>query len=394
MVASAEPIPVVVVENIIKGAERLPVYRLQQPVDIGEDIEIKFSEAVGGLRSTWVKLTQPAKRYQCHLDVEPIESDIPQMSEGIANENPTSSNRIDHAIRRANPSIGITLEHDRVKSEILDAVGPQALAEAMQLSLNIVSGGGRTWLSGASWNACGRKRVLPSSIIGQRCFGGFDLSLTGDLTSLWLAFPNWKSGMKFGKVKDPLIRLAGMVWVPGEDIERREEVEEIPYRAYSEMKYIGRFGFVRICQGPAIDYKQVGEEALEFCDQFKVQAVGFDAAYSQLCVGAYMRPGGLKCIEHRQGGMSMGPPTKRFENLIKHGHVLHGGHPLLNLAVEGAVLETPDKGGNTWPSKGKSLARIDPLIAAIMATGWACDPPQEARSSGAWNGEVGSGIFG
>lgn len=394
MVASAEPIPVVVTQAAEAGVTRLAVHRLQQPIDVGEEIEIELSEAVGGLRATTVKLTQPAKRYQWHIDVEPTVCSIPAMSEGQANLEPLLPHRIDHAIRRANPSVGITLELDRVRSEILDAVGPQAVAEALQLCLNIVSGGGRTWLSGASWAACGKKRVLPSAIIGQRCMGGFDVSLTTDLTSFWLAFPNWKSGMKFGKVNDPLIRLAGLVWVAGEEIERREALEEVPYRAFADMKYMGRFGYVRICPGPAIDYKQVGEDILEFCDQFKVQAIGYDPAYADLVVSAFLIPGGLKCIPHRQGGVSMGPPTKRFENMVKHGQIMHGNHPLLNIAIEGAVLETPDKVGNTWPSKGKSTTRIDPLMAAVMAVGWACDPPQEARSSGAWSGEVGSGIFG
>ena len=394
MVASAEPIPVVVTHDAMAGATRLKVFRLQQPIDVGEVIEIEFSEAVGGLKSTWVKLTQPAKRYQWHIDVEPIDSDIPAMSEGTANENPLLDDRIEHAIRRANPSVGIVLSMERIKAEITDAVGPQATAEAMQLCLNIVAGGGRTWLSGASWMACGRKRVLPSSIMGQRCMGGFDASLTNDLTSFWLAFPNWKAGMKFGKVQNPVIRLAGLVWVPDEEIERREQIEEVPYRAYAEMKYIGKFGYVRLCSGSAIDYKQVGEDIIEFSEMFKVQAIGYDPNYASLVVGSYLQPNGLKCVPHRQGGVSMGPPTKRFENLVKRGHILHGNHPLMNLAIEGAVLDTPDKVGNTFPSKGKSTSRIDPLMAALMACGWCCDPPQEARSSGAYSGEVGSGIFG
>jgi phage terminase large subunit-like protein len=394
MVASAEPIPVVVTHDAEVGATRLKVFRLQQPIAVGEVIEIEFSEAVGGLKSTWVKLTQPAKRYQWHIDVDPIESDIPSMSEGTANENPLVDGRLEHAIQRANPSLGVTILMESIKEIIDDAVGPQAIADAIRKCLNIVAGGGRTWLSGASWMACGRKRVLPSSIMGQRCMGGFDASLTNDLTSFWLAFPNWKAGMRFGRVQTPLIRLAGLVWVPDEDIERREQIEEVPYRAYAEMKYIGKFGYVRLCSGSAIDYKQVGEDIIEFTDMFKCQAVAYDPNYASLVVGSYLQPSGLKCIPHRQGGVSMGPPTKRFENLVKRGHILHGNHPLLNLAVEGAVLDTPDKVGNTFPSKGKSTSRIDPLMSTLMACGWCCDPPQEARSSGAYSGEVGSGIFG
>jgi phage terminase large subunit-like protein len=394
MVASAEPIPVVVTQRGEIGDTQLRVYRLQQPIDAGEEIELEFSEAVGSQRSTLVRLTKPAKRYQRHIDIEPLTIEVPAYSEGEANREPLLAHRIDHAIRRANPSVGIVLSIDRIRSEILDAVGPQATAEAMQLCLNIVAGSGRNWISGAVWQACGRKKVLPSSLLRQRCFGGLDLSLTHDLTSFWLAFPNWKSGVKFGKVKDPLIRLAGLVWVPEEDIERREEIEEIPYRAYAEMKYIGKFGYVRLCKGSAIDYKQVGEDIVEFVKQFKLQAVAYDANYASLVVESYLQPAGIRCIPHRQGAMTMGPPTKRFENLIKHGHVQHGNHPLLNLAIEGCVLHTPDKVGNTFPSKEKSTKRIDPITAAIMACGWSCDPPVEARSSGAYSGEVGAGLFG
>ena len=89
----------------------------------------------------------------------------------------------------------------------------------------------------------------------------------------------------------------------------------------------------------------------------------------------------------------MGPPTIRFQELLKRGLIAHGSHPLLDEAVNGAVLHRPDKAGNRYPSKEKSTSRIDPLISAIMAVGWACDPPVELKNSGAWQGK-GTGAFG
>ncbi len=101
---------------------------------MGEEIEIELSEAVGGLRATTVKLTQPAKRYQWHIDVEPTACSIPAMSEGQANLEPLLPiGLITRFVGRIPAVWASRLELDRVRSEILDAVGPQAIAEAMQL---------------------------------------------------------------------------------------------------------------------------------------------------------------------------------------------------------------------------------------------------------------------
>ncbi len=379
MIASAEPITVTTTQSVDVGATRIPVWRLEQPIDVGE--LLKFESSGGGIVET--KLVAPAKRYQRFIECEPLTKPLPGYSEATAN----TDWRSDHAIRRANPAVGIIFPIEDIREDINDATSPESEAEVKQLSLNIVSGGGRRWLSGAAWQNCARHKILMSSLIGQRCYGGIDFSFSNDLTAFWLAFPNWAHTVKFAKVKKPLIRLIGLVWVPEEGIEEREEREEVPYRALSEMPYIGPYGFVRICKGATIDFAQVGFETIDLCSRFKVQAIGYDPSYSQFVVDPYLDPAGLKCIPHRQGAISMGPPTKRFDSLVKNCQIAHGSHPMLDNAIDGAVLHTPDKVGNRYPSKDKSLSRIDPLIAAIMATGWACDPPVELKGTGAWSGK-------
>lgn len=391
MIASAEEFPVVIMAAARQGDCRLSVRRLEQPIDAGEVIEFESSQAGGNVKVT---LAEPAKRFQRFLMVAPLDGDLSLYSEGLANKNPLAPERLDHAIRRANPSVDIVTSHERIKEEIMDAEGPQGEAEAKRFNLNIIAGDGNLWLSGAAWMACGRQRVLMSSLLKQRCFGGLDISQINDLTAFWLAFPNWKHGVKFGKVKEPLVKLIGLVWVPSHEIEKREEVEEIPYRALSQQRYIGKFGHVRICDGETIDYAQVGTDIVELCEYFKVQAIGYDPAYSRFVIEPYLESSGLKCYPHRQGALSMGPASQRFENMIKKHQIAHGHHPVLDLAVEGCVLKSADAVGNRYPSKDKSLSRIDPIVAAIMANGWACDPPQECLGSGAWSGAKGSGVFG
>lgn len=389
MIASAEPIQVTVLDDSAKGQDHLAVRRLEQPIAAGEVIE--FESSAGG-SLTKVVVTQAAKRFQRFLLVKPLPSSLPRYSEGTANENPLAVDRLDHAIRRANPSVDIVTPLERIKSLILEADGPEAAAEAKRFNLNIVAGGGNLWLSGAAWMACGRKRILPSSLVGRRCIGGLDISQVNDLTAFWLAFPSWNAERKFARVRKPKIRLVGLVWVPGDDIETRETIEEIPYRSYASARYFADFGFVRICDGPTIDYRQVGDDIVKLCSYFKVQVIAYDSHRSNFIVDPYLTPEGLNCVVHRQGKVSMAPATQQFESLVKRHALEHGNHPMLDAAVEGCVLTSPDQAGNRHPGKDKSFSRIDPLISAVMATNWVCNPPEDA-SGGAWNGETGSGLF-
>ncbi len=60
--------------------------------------------------------------------------------------------------------------------------------------------------------------------------------------------------MKFGKGQRSTDQ-AGWFWCgwPVKRLSGREAIEEVPYRAFAEMRYNGRFGYVRIVQGTAID---------------------------------------------------------------------------------------------------------------------------------------------
>lgn len=391
LIASAEPITVVVTEDVPAGSTRIPVWRLEQPVDVGEVIDFEPSKTneVGTASVVTVKLTAPAKRFQPFIEVEPIESDLSAYSEGTANK----EWRTDHAIKRANPAVGTIFGAEEIWNDVNDSVGPEAEAEVKRLSFNIIAGSGRKLISGAAWSANAKHKIVPSSLLKQRCFGGLDMSFKNDLTAFALAFPSWPHSTKFAKVKVPLVRVLGWVWVPEETIEEREKQEEVPYRAYSQIPYFAGKPCVRLCRGETIDYEQVGREVCEIASYFKLQVLGYDPAYSCFVIDPYLVPGGIKCVPHRQGSLSMGPPTKRFEELVKKRCIAHGSNPILDNAIEGHELSRPDKAGNQHPEKGKSTSRIDLLVATIMAVGWACDPPVEMKGSGAWSGAPGSGAF-
>lgn len=387
MIASAEPIPVTVLADTPAGSTRLEVSRLQQPVD--RSTIIFDASQLGDTEDNKieVEIVEPAKRFQDYLVVAPIPREIPAFSEATAN----NDWRSDHAIRRANPSVGIITPIERIRKDIEESRTPEREAETRQLSLNIVSGSGRKWLSTAAWLACGRKQVQPKSLIGKRCYAGLDISFGNDLIGLSLAFPNWEAGLAFEEVENPRVDLLTWAWTPKFMIEDREEVERFPYRHYAAQSYlIDGLGHIRFCEGRVIDFGQVATETIDIFNHFEVTAVAYDPNYASFVIPK-LEAEGVTCVVHRQGAVSMSPPCKRFSQGVYKGWIAHGNNPVLDRAVEGAVLHPPDKAGNTYLSKGKSHTRIDPLVAAVMAVGFATNPP--IIIDGAWADES-TGMWG
>lgn len=390
MVASAEPIPVTLVRPASAGDTRLYVSRIQQPI-LPSTIEFDVSAFLGDDASNEnkipVTIAAPVKRFSSFIDVEPLTEDIPAFSEATANEDWRS----DHAIERSNPSVGITISLDRVRQEIEAARTPEAEAETRQLNLNIVSGSGRKWLSAAAWQAAGKMLVQPKKLLGRYCYGGADISFGNDLTAFALAFPSWDVGTRIDEVDKPRIDILAWCWVPEKGLEEREELEQFPFRHHAKQTYLfdGR-GPVRICEGSSvINYGQVAQDIGEICRCFSVRGIGYDPYMAQFIV-PQLEKEGLTCIAHRQGALSMGPPVKRFSECILRGHIAHGNNPVLDKAVEGAVLHPKDRAGNTYLSKGDSHSRIDVLVASVMATGFAASPPNldggayASAESGMW----------
>jgi phage terminase large subunit-like protein len=74
-----------------------------------------------------------------------------------------------------------------------------------------------------------------------------------------------------------------------------------------------------------------------------------------------------------QGYKDLSPAVDFLERLVEEGKLLHGGHPVLQMAVTNAKVEM-DAAGNRKLSKRKSNGRIDPLVALTMALGVAARP--------------------
>lgn len=396
---SGEPFDVSLTQEAHPGDTVIHCGRLRHPVAEGQVLRFGSSatavvpsqqDGAGG-SPIEVVVVERAKRFQPFLRVAPLAVGLEQYSTCLVNEDWTS----DHAIHCANPSIGWTcqmetLQADRDKS--LD--DPTKAPDYKRFTLSMLSESSANWINMLAWNRCAGLEHDWRSLVGKPCFAGLDVAISQDLMAFWMAFPSWPIGTFPSEKQLPRITLLGICWLPAEGVIEREAAEDVQYRHLAQRSNFGEFGFCRLHEGSVINHAAAAEDIKQISEVFKIQAIGFDPAYASFIVDPYLQPAGLTCITHRQGAVSMGPPTSWFERFVKQGNLAHGGHPLLDVAANNARLHPRDKAGNTYPAKGKSRGRIDPIVAAVMAVGYCCAPPQVSQISGAWSGAPGSGMWG
>jgi phage terminase large subunit-like protein len=182
---------------------------------------------------------------------------------------------------------------------------------------------------------------------------GLDLSRRDDLTAAVAAVQD----------DDGFVHLFPFVFSPQSTLEDRAKRDRAPY-----VEWV-RAGQMIAVPGKVLDYEWVASylreqlkgaavASLQFdrwgIDDFKRDAASVDFFYG----GNYVPVG--------QGFKDMGPRIAKFMELLLHGKIRHGGHPLLTMAASNAIA-VQDPTGAIKLDKSKSTQKIDPIIAAVMA---------------------------
>jgi phage terminase large subunit-like protein len=119
-------------------------------------------------------------------------------------------------------------------------------------------------------------------------------------------------------------------------------------------------------------------------DRYDVRKLAFDRWNFKHLKPCLLRAGfteeqiEAKFEEFGQGFQSMSPALRSLEGEILNTRVAHGGHPVLNMCANNAVVQT-DPAGNRKLAKHKSAGRIDGLQAFAMAIGVAPLEEQKAE---------------
>jgi phage terminase large subunit-like protein len=252
--------------------------------------------------------------------------------------------------QKANPSLGITVMPEFFEDEIRKAkVSPARQTAFSQLYLNKWTREVQRWIDMDAWRKCGAKTINKEDYKGKPCFVGLDLSSTTDVSALVQLFPE----------EDGSFTVIPHFWLPEHDLFEREKRDRNPYSKWASE------GYLTLTPGNVIDYRYIKTQIEQIANDHHILELAYDPWNSTQLV-VELSEQGLRVAPTRQGFATMSAPTKELERLIMSEKISHGNNPILANHVDSALVQT-DPAGNLKPDKAKSTARIDGLVALIMA---------------------------
>ena len=252
---------------------------------------------------------------------------------------------------KANPSLGHTIQIDRVREAYRNAVENPAEENVFkQLRLNIWTSASIRWIPEQVYD----KGSLPidlDSLRGRMCYGGLDLSSTSDITALVLAFPPRSDDEKY--------ILLPFFWLPEDTLELRCRRDHVLYDVWQKQ------GFIQTTEGNVIHYGFIEKFIERLGETYHIREIAYDRWNATQMV-QNLEDMGFTMVPFGQGFKDMSPPSKELFKLLMEGNIIHGGNPVLKW-MAGNVVMRQDPAGNIKPDKEKSVEKIDGIVASIMA---------------------------
>jgi phage terminase large subunit-like protein len=265
---------------------------------------------------------------------------------------------------KANPGLGVSVKLEYLETECRRAQNSPAYQNTFRrLHLNQWTQQETRWLDLAAWDRCGQA-VDAAELAGRRCYAGLDLASTTDIAALSLVFPP-------SEPEEPY-QVLPFFWVPAENLVERGRRDRVSYDGWV------RQGLITATPGNVIDYETIRTAIERLGERYDIGDVAFDR-WGAVQMSQQLEGAGFTMVAMGQGMQSMSPPTKELLRLVLDGRLAHGGNPVLRWMADNLVVQT-DPAGNIKPNKAKSTARIDGMVALIMALDRATRHGAAARS--------------
>ena len=252
---------------------------------------------------------------------------------------------------KANPSLGQTITIERVRDMYRDALDNPAEENVFkQLRLNM-------WVSSLTRFipehifSLGNDPIDMAALEGRDCYGGLDLSSTGDITALALMFPPRDESERY--ICLPFF------WIPEDTIPIRVRRASVPYDVWQKR------GFLMATEGNVVHYGFIEQFINDLNEKYHICEIAIDR-WNATMLTQNLEDDGFTMVPFGQGYASMSPPTKEFYKLLMEGKIQHGGNPVLAWMAGNVVVDT-DPAGNIKCTKARSPEKIDGIVAAIMA---------------------------
>lgn len=253
--------------------------------------------------------------------------------------------------KKVNPSLGYTVPMERMREAYMQAQDNPA-EENVFRTLRLCQWVGSTvqWIPDHIYDQ-GNEPIDMAALEGRECYGGLDLSSSGDVTAFVLMFPP--------RTEEEKYICLPFFWVPEETVPLRVQRSGVPYD-----NWIAE-GYMYATPGNVIDYAYIQNTIEELSQRYHILEIAFDRWGSAMLIERLTEMG-LTVVPIGQGFKDMSAPSREFYEQLMKGNMIHGGNPVLKWMCGNVVIQQ-DPAGNIKPTKSKSKDKIDGVVAAIMA---------------------------
>lgn len=253
--------------------------------------------------------------------------------------------------KKANPSLGITVQMEKVQAAFESARQNPAEENAFrQLRLNQWVKQTVRWMPMEVWDACAFP-FDPKELEGRVCYGGLDLSSTSDITAFVLVFPP--------EDEDDKYYILPYFWLPEDNLELRVARDHVNYDLWEKE------GHLLTTEGNVVHYGFIEQFIDELGNRYNIREIAFDR-WGAIQMVQNLEGMGFTVVPFGQGFKDMSPPTKELMKITLEKKFAHAGHPVLRWMMDNIFIRT-DPAGNIKPDKEKSTEKIDGVVATVMA---------------------------
>jgi phage terminase large subunit-like protein len=285
--------------------------------------------------------------------------------------------------RKVNPGHGITIQHDGIATEALEAQAePRKLNDFLRFHLNRWTNSAVAWIPVDAWDRCAAPLPPPEVLAECPVAVGIDLSQKYDLTAVVAAFRlPLDDAVPEADVEVVAVDEAGQVvrrslslnyrialvpafWLPDETLVERVHHDRVPYDLFRDL------GELRTTEGAVIDSDAVvryitAELAVRY-PLVKAGDLGYDPAFATE-LSIRLQAQGFRPVELLQNFKQLSEASQVFEALVRARRVIHGGNRLLRWQLENTSIKRDDAGRIRPVKPRKAAKRIDGIVASIMA---------------------------
>ena len=258
---------------------------------------------------------------------------------------------------KANPGLGVTLHLEELEKQWDRCkLIPSERADFICKQLNIMVNADDMQFVQPEILKRNRDTIDEESLLGRRCYGGFDLSNREDFTAAALEFP-LDDGRTFVKLHS---------WVPQRKVDLDQE--KIDYYGL-QMK-----GYLTIVPGEYVLQEDVHAWFVEQAKKYEIVTIGYDPANAtrlrqMLEAGGADYPA-FDCQVVRQGPITLNDPMKDIKELLITGQVVSNNDPMLawytdNVRISGERRHLDKE--NWMPMKRNKFRKIDGFMAWLDA---------------------------